>query len=364
MRVRSFPLLTALTALTCACTVTTVDRRPVVYRPAPPPPPDAPPPPVVYREPAPPPPVVYQEPAPPPPVVYESRALYRYFGPHHIPDSIGGGWCVIDGVHEHDFPPENPGWYRFERGVYHYSAPIVITFYDAHPDNHGGWCSLHGPHRHDYYPPRDIHASFVYDRDRHHYFYRGHSAAPALGEPGHRRDEVEHHRWSEPERHPSIEPDRHHGEPEHRQGEASWRRDEAHPSAPARSEVGLPRRPVPPSVSHDPPPGRAPRLIGSPDTSSPGPHPIIQKPHPSAPGQVGPSAPGHASAPGSPGPGIGGVLPGARMGASDHSSAPGSPSASGGAAPPGPHSIRPGEAARPQSPKPDDSKRHRPGSPR
>lgn len=327
MRVPLSPLLSALAALACACTVTTVDRRPVVYRPAPPPPPTAPPPPVVY-----------QEPAPPPPVVYESRTLYRYFGPHHIPDSIGGGWCTIDGVHEHDFAPENPGWYRFERGIYHYSAPIVITFYDAHPDNHGGWCSLHGPHRHDYYPPRNIHASFIYDRDRRHYYYRGHSAAPAQGEAGHRRDEPGHHRLDEPGHHRRDEPDRQRGEPDHRQGEPNWRRGEAHPSAPARSEAGSPRNPIPVSVPHDPPPGRNPHPIGPPGAFSPRPHPIVQQPHRSTPGQLGPSAPTHASAPGSP--------------------------AASGAAPPSPRSIHPGEAARPPSSRPDDSKKHRSGSPR
>lgn len=328
MRIRPFALLLALSALS-ACTVTTVDRRPVVYRPEPPPPPAAPPPPVVY-----------EEPAPPPPVAYESRTLYRYFGPHHIPDSIGGGWCYLDGVHDHDFPPENPAWYRVDGGVYYYSAPIVISFFDAHPDNHGGWCHLQGPHRHDYYPPRGIHTSFIYDRERRHYTYRAHEAAPAV------RAEPDRHRWGEPAHPVRVEPDHNRPEPgwrrdepeHHRAAEPGMRRDEPHPSAPARVETGVPHHAAEPARPPHALPPHEQRPIG------------IPAPH------TAPAGPGHL--PGQPSHGSGSVLSPPPV----HSSAPAAPIGRIGGSP-NHNPVRAPDGQRPHgtaTPRPEDGKRHRP----
>jgi len=112
----------------------------------------------------------------PPPV----PAVYRYSGPHHVPDAWGGGWCYVDGEHEHDYAPQDRGWYRYERGVYTYSAPIVATYWDVHPDELGGWCYLHGAHTHGYLPPKGQLTHYQWDRQRHAYRYVPHDADPVL----------------------------------------------------------------------------------------------------------------------------------------------------------------------------------------
>jgi len=38
---------------------------------------------------------------------YEDQGTVGYFGPHPVPDHLGGGFCEIDGVHVHDFGPSD-----------------------------------------------------------------------------------------------------------------------------------------------------------------------------------------------------------------------------------------------------------------
>jgi hypothetical protein len=85
-------------------------------------------------------------------VVHPSPAQYRYFGPHLIPASQGGGWCWLDGEHTHPYGPEDPSVYSVADDVYTYAGPTVVSYWDVHPDPWGGWCELHGYHTHDYYP--------------------------------------------------------------------------------------------------------------------------------------------------------------------------------------------------------------------
>ena len=272
--------LAALGALSCACTIATVDRRPRVYSPPPPP--------------EPPPPVVYEPPPPsPPPVVYQNRTLYRYFGPHHIPDFTGGGWCYLEDVHDHEYAPDNPSWYRVERGVYFYSAPIAVTYYDVHPDDHGGWCYLHGPHRHGYHPPRAAHTSFFYDRDHRHYVYRPHDRSPIS--PGNRQ---RHHpgddRDVRPVPHASVpvSPGSRTSSPVHRaepvfthappQGSPR-----VNPNVPG---VANPRHPSMPPSGSQPPPSRVhdAALQRPPQRQGPGSQPSALSPNP-PPGRVAPA---------------------------------------------------------------------------
>ncbi|HCF62570.1 MAG TPA: hypothetical protein DFS52_31850, partial [Myxococcales bacterium] len=115
-------------------------------------------------------PVVYETPPPEPQqIIVQTSPTYRYWGAHLIPDAWGGGWCLIEGVHDHDYAPVYPEHYRYESGVYYYSAPVVVTYWDVHPDPYGGWCYLHGSHTHNYHPPRHHHAHFQWDRNTHRY---------------------------------------------------------------------------------------------------------------------------------------------------------------------------------------------------
>jgi hypothetical protein len=97
-----------------------------------------------------------------------------YYGEHGLP---GGGWCYLEGPHEHGFYPEQPDRYVYDGGYYYWQAPVAITYYAGHPLPGGGWCYLGGPHVHEYVPPRD--ASWVYAPGR-GYVYRGpyHAARP------------------------------------------------------------------------------------------------------------------------------------------------------------------------------------------
>jgi len=94
------------------------------------------------------------------------------FWPTPRPRRLGAAaGCFLDGVHDHEYAPENISWYRHDRGVYYYSAPIVMTYWNAHPDEVGGWCYIHGAHAHSYYPPRGHSSRFHWDRARRHYAY-------------------------------------------------------------------------------------------------------------------------------------------------------------------------------------------------
>ncbi len=86
------------------------------------------------------------------PSAAQGPAQYRYYGPHLIPESQGGGWCWIDGVHVHDYAPQEMSVYRVADSVYTYAGPTVVTYWDPHPDPWGGECELHGYHTHDYFP--------------------------------------------------------------------------------------------------------------------------------------------------------------------------------------------------------------------
>src|SRR3990172_6727612 len=83
-------------------------------------------------------------PPPPPPPRYEpapvvppgpARGLY-YYGEHALP---GGGWCYLEGPHEHDFYPERAEHYAHEGGYYYWRGPLVVTYYAGHPLPGGGW---------------------------------------------------------------------------------------------------------------------------------------------------------------------------------------------------------------------------------
>ncbi|HEY7726180.1 MAG TPA: hypothetical protein VH880_12650, partial [Anaeromyxobacteraceae bacterium] len=100
----------------------------------------------VYTQPPPPPePVaVAPEPAPVPYAPAPAPApVYWYGGQHVIPDYAGGGWCYIDGVHDHPYYPEYQH-YHFYEGVYYWTAPLAILFHAGHPVPGGGWCFIGG----------------------------------------------------------------------------------------------------------------------------------------------------------------------------------------------------------------------------
>jgi hypothetical protein len=111
--------------------------------------------PPVYASPPPepPPPPVYAPPPPPPP--QPQPVLVWYGGQHYVPESMGGGWCYVEGPHQHPYYPDQYDRYVVQNNVYYWSAPLAITFYAGHPLPGGGWCYIAGPHLHDYYPPHE-----------------------------------------------------------------------------------------------------------------------------------------------------------------------------------------------------------------
>ena len=94
--------------------------------------------------------------APPPqPVMVAPARVVAYYGNEHaIPDAFGGGWCYLDGQHEHDYYPDQPANYVVSGGFYYWNAPVGFTYYSGHPLPGGGWCYINGPHSHGYYPPQ------------------------------------------------------------------------------------------------------------------------------------------------------------------------------------------------------------------
>jgi hypothetical protein len=81
------------------------------------------------------------------------RSEVYYYGNHFIPDSAGGGWCYIDGPHQHDYFPERDDYYDYDQGYYWYRGPFLFAFFGGHPFPGGSWCFVNGPHQHDYHPP-------------------------------------------------------------------------------------------------------------------------------------------------------------------------------------------------------------------
>ncbi len=242
-----------------------------------------------------PPPVAYA-PAPAPPPM--TRVFY--YGEHALP---GGGWCYIDGTHEHDFYPERADYYAYENGYYLWRGPLVINYYAGHPLPGGGWCYIAGPHVHDYYPPRDTYWLFTPGRG---YVYRGPYSAvrPAPA-----------HYWGRP--------------------------------APA-PVYRAPLTPAP--VYRAPAPAPAPRVApGRPSymTPAPAPAPSSWRPAPPAPapGPASSYAPGHGNVP----PGQGGIPPGqAKKFEGERRGLPPPPPAAAPAAraavPPGQGGVPPGQA--------------------
>jgi hypothetical protein len=111
--------------------------------------------------------------APPPDPQPEPAPVVWYYGPHYVPDALGGGWCDEDEAHTHDYFPDRPDVYVVDRGYYTYRGPNVFTYYAGHPLPGGGWCGIVGPHTHDYYPPRRVGfffrpgRGFVYEGEYH-----------------------------------------------------------------------------------------------------------------------------------------------------------------------------------------------------
>lgn len=125
------------------------------------------------------------EPAPPPPVYAAQPAapVYRYFGPHPIPLSLGGGWCWIEGAHDHEYLISEPRHFTYVGGVYRYVGPYNCSFSGQHPVAGGGWCYINYPHSHDYCPSPEYRSYYQWDRVHHAYTYQsnGHQATPAYG---------------------------------------------------------------------------------------------------------------------------------------------------------------------------------------
>ena len=107
---------------------------------------------------------------------------YRFSGPHPIPG--GGGWCLEEYDHVHDYAPEVQ-YYSYTNDVYQYRGPTVVWYLDYHPIPTGGYCNLHGRHNHDYYPRQYDGWSYNWDRGREVYVYNNprytHGASPVGG---------------------------------------------------------------------------------------------------------------------------------------------------------------------------------------
>jgi len=93
---------------------------------------------------------------------------HRYWARHPVPVALGGGFCMMDGLHEHSFRPHDGRLYRKHRGHWYFVGdPVAFgyagpryAFYDPHPVVEVGidfgepvYCYLDGPHYHGYQPP-------------------------------------------------------------------------------------------------------------------------------------------------------------------------------------------------------------------
>ena len=117
----------------------------------------------VYADPPPsyippPAPVVYYT-APPPP------SPVGYWGHHPIP---GGGWCLAEGPHLHNYEPEFFDQFHLVDGYFKFGEGFADWGYAGpHPIPGDGWCNIPGYHRHNYRPE----VGFIYDPVRRGYYY-------------------------------------------------------------------------------------------------------------------------------------------------------------------------------------------------
>ena len=88
---------------------------------------------------------------------------YYYASAHPIPH--GGGWCLEDYNHVHDYAPETQH-YAYSNNVYTYQGPRMVWYLDVHPSPTGGYCNHSGRHYHDYYPRQYDGWSYGWDRNR------------------------------------------------------------------------------------------------------------------------------------------------------------------------------------------------------
>ncbi|HEY3353068.1 MAG TPA: hypothetical protein VGQ83_07450, partial [Polyangia bacterium] len=116
--------------------------------------------------PAPPAPPEQAQPAPeqaqPAPV--EPEPQWRYAGPHAINAEAGSGFCTVQGVHTHPYPPFDDRLFQEQNGSYYflgdpvdfgYGGGSLYWYNAAHPIATGwgvGWCFIGFPHRHLYQP--------------------------------------------------------------------------------------------------------------------------------------------------------------------------------------------------------------------
>ncbi len=106
---------------------------------------------------------------PPAPVVYLHRASAAdpvgCWGHHPIP---GGGWCLAEGAHLHNYEPEFFDQFHLVEGYFKFGEGFADWGYAGpHPIPGGGWCNIPGYHRHNYRPE----VGFIYDPVRRGYYY-------------------------------------------------------------------------------------------------------------------------------------------------------------------------------------------------
>ena len=118
--------------------------------------PTPPPPPAAAAAPA-----MPAEPLPPAP---EAQQSWKYNGPHAVNAQYGTGFCNVQGVHYHPYPPfddhlfqEQDGGYNFlgDPADFGYAGDDLYWYNSAHPIAVGfgiGWCFMGWPHRHFYRP--------------------------------------------------------------------------------------------------------------------------------------------------------------------------------------------------------------------
>ncbi|MBX5484879.1 MAG: hypothetical protein IRZ16_23915, partial [Myxococcaceae bacterium] len=97
--------------------------------------------------------------------------LYSYQGAHPIPAELGGGWCLVEGLHTHDYAPDYNA-YAYNGTYYTYSGPTVVWYYEYHPVPTGGYCTIHGRHSHHYHPGYQYSTYYTWDATHHYYVYR------------------------------------------------------------------------------------------------------------------------------------------------------------------------------------------------
>jgi hypothetical protein len=94
----------------------------------------------------------------------EDQQQWKYNGPHAVNAEYGTGFCNLQGVHYHPYPPfddhlfqEQDGGYNFlgDPADFGYAGDDLSWYNAAHPIAIGfgiGWCFMSWPHRHFYRP--------------------------------------------------------------------------------------------------------------------------------------------------------------------------------------------------------------------